>query len=103
MAVAVSPPGYLGTVTVSGGGGDQRLSVGTLGHGNGGSFVSGLSGLAAATEEEDEAVFGKILQVVSCSASAVCFVRLFSLSPRLPFSPWLWCLCLRSFKEVWSM
>lgn len=100
MAVAVSPSGFLDTV--SGGDGDQRLSVGTLGEGNGGSFVSGLSGLAASTEEEDEAVFGKILQVVSCSAAVVVRVRVFlSSPPRLPAAFVLWCLYLQSLEKGW--
>lgn len=55
-------------------GGDRPLSVGTLGAGNGGSFVSGLSALAsggggggagAELEEEDHrAVFAKIFEEV---------------------------------------
>lgn len=54
-------------------GGDQPLSVGTLGAGNGGSFVSGLSppcaagGRAEDEEEDDRAVFAKIFEEVSVS------------------------------------
>ena len=68
---------------VDGIGGDRALSVGTLGAGNGGSFVSGLSafGNGGAAEEEDEedhqAVFAKIFEEVRAGvAVGACLVCL---------------------------